>query len=815
MDGLKARLSFDAVAYDYDDEYLTIDTDTHTININNVSRLFGVQYDGNSKLIKFRIRNKLSEIQKMQDSIVYINWIDSKGVKGQSIAINKTISNDICEFAWKVPFDALKNSGVLHFAMSAVITEDNSSVINQKWSTQIASVTTPDGIYIKSYTPSSEEEDRIAQIYNELSNMINTQSENLQSQVNSLKEECDYLERSAISELQENLLNGVTIYKGKNIDGSGREPLVGDPNFCYTDYIVVTPREMYYFVGRGYIFYEFYDINKKYIRGTYKDMGADIDTLSAISPDEARFLRLSFGFNYEYRPRVINYKIRNLVETVEKLNTEKMQDFYSFNFRKEDLLDTFAINPNTGRNEYDISYYCTPFMRIPSNAVKLSVTGYNIGDNGLYKQIVFYDNDYNYISGTFNKDEVSVPKNAIYVSCSFGKMYFENVKIVAKKENVENFYNKKEIDSKIDSITLKVTNSETEISLIDSKISSAEDKLDVERKRIDNFTSLPNGSTSGDAELQDMRVGADGVIYSNAGEALRKQIEATQNLISEPIKTMYRYLMVSFGYDEQHLSLLGSDDLETFYLINKNAYNMTKGRTNALRDPAITQIGKYYYIVYSDGYTDSTKLYMCRTINFVDYEELEPIDITNADGSEPVVIWAPCWFKHDGKLYVILNSDSGLQGTRYGEYDYITHTVSPTSKFNFKDYPQTIDVHIYYENNYFYAIIKDESKRYDSLHILKSDSLSGEFVSVGNNLQTFGYAEGQFAIRLDNGKIRIFAVELGVENIPIKYADLDTFESEPSEIKAIRYVGIGESYKLSHATYWDFNKFGSGYGLLG
>ena len=33
MDGLKARLSFDAVAYDYDDEYLTIDTDTHTINM--------------------------------------------------------------------------------------------------------------------------------------------------------------------------------------------------------------------------------------------------------------------------------------------------------------------------------------------------------------------------------------------------------------------------------------------------------------------------------------------------------------------------------------------------------------------------------------------------------------------------------------------------------------------------------------------------------------------------------------------------------------------------------------------------------------
>lgn len=192
MDGLKARLSFDAVAYDYDNEYLTIDTDTHIININNVSRLFGVQYDGNSKLIKFRVRNQLSDIQKMQDSIVYINWIDSKGVKGQSIAINKSISNDICEFAWKVPFDTLKNSGVLHFAMSAVVTKDSSSVIDQRWSTQIASVITPDGIYIKSYTPSSEEEDRIAQIYNELTKMINKQNDNLsdmKAKVSSLKED--------------------------------------------------------------------------------------------------------------------------------------------------------------------------------------------------------------------------------------------------------------------------------------------------------------------------------------------------------------------------------------------------------------------------------------------------------------------------------------------------------------------------------------------------------------------------------------------------------------------------------------------------
>ena len=65
----------------------------------------------------------------------------------------------------------------------------------------------------------------------------------------------------------------------------------------------------------------------------------------------------------------------------------------------------------------------------------------------------------------------------------------------------------------LDGITLKDTNTgkNTEYKFQDTTL----------KARVDNMAKLPAGSTSGDAELQDIRVDFEGKTHSTAGEAVR------------------------------------------------------------------------------------------------------------------------------------------------------------------------------------------------------------------------------------------------------------------------------------------------------
>lgn len=68
------------------------------------------------------------------------------------------------------------------------------------------------------------------------------------------------------------------------------------------------------------------------------------------------------------------------------------------------------------------------------------------------------------------------------------------------------------------------------VSSLSSQVSTNTSNIATQTARIDSIASLPSGSTSGDAELMDIRVKADGTTASSAGDAVRSQISALKEI---------------------------------------------------------------------------------------------------------------------------------------------------------------------------------------------------------------------------------------------------------------------------------------------
>ena len=264
-------------------------------------------------------------------------------------------------------------------------------------------------------------------------------------------------------------------------------------------------------------------------------------------------------------------------------------------------------------------------------------------------------------------------------------------------------------------------------------------------------------------------------------------------------------------YTDQKLSLLASNDLQHFYVINKTAYIPKLGR-KALRDPSPIQIGDWYYIVYTAlDFAKGSLIGMCRTHDFVNFEELPQLNITiNGTVISDSCVWAPSWFLNGYDYYIIINCNiEGVFKSYYAKYDYNTHSISDITSFNLP-YTNTIDTHIYKENGYYYAITKKESETV--IAIAKCETFNGAYTAVSSNISSFPQYEGPFILRLDSGKVRMIMQNLSDSNIyQMRYTDADNLEGIWSNPLDIKYDMDVSAYRLSHANGLDLYKFGVGF----
>jgi hypothetical protein len=281
------------------------------------------------------------------------------------------------------------------------------------------------------------------------------------------------------------------------------------------------------------------------------------------------------------------------------------------------------------------------------------------------------------------------------------------------------------------------------------------------------------------------------------------------------LKSMYRYIALTFIHAidiKDNMIMLGTNDLKNFTLVKQRGFYHTNN-SNSVRDPAIIQIGEWYYIMYTAiGWGDGNTIGFCRTKDFVTFEELSNLPVlANNFGTEVFkTVWAPAWFRDDNDIYIISSCTRTSNPSSYlcviNKYDVKNHTLGSGTIINVGGY---IDAHIYKENGYYYACN-------GGTQIWKSSSLFGTYTLITNNNMPSGHYEANYCVKMDNGKWRMYIQEVNDGTTTLSshmcYIDADALDGTWSAIKQVKYDPDTLSYSKqftgqSVAEYWHWTIF--------
>lgn len=207
--------------------------------------------------------------------------------------------------------------------------------------------------------------------------------------------------------------------------------------------------------------------------------------------------------------------------------------------------------------------------------------------------------------------------------------------------------------------------------------SELQGKVATLTSRVDNIIALPDGSTTADAELVDIRVGADGATYSSAGDAVRGQVGDLKNSLDIEDVLLYD------GYNEANASVTQAD--VTPYILSKAFHYNFEGESISSIKLNVAAVGSLSIGIVADSDIispfDRTKCLVQRVIT------------TNITGTQ-VIGFAPFTVPKGYSLFIMLPTDTmrfyyGTEGISKKNY-YVSGTT-------LSNYLGTLGINLYGE----------------------------------------------------------------------------------------------------------------------